>query len=129
MSTGDNDVLPRAQRVPTSIVATVSAGKRVAVPFTIHNLSVTGAKLEGPLALARGERIKVVFECEGERVELVAEVVRVDSEDLMTDQIAARFISPSDEAQSVIQHLVTKMLDAQQTDAEADPTIVIDLEE
>lgn len=129
MSTDDDELVPRARRIATSIVATVSAGKRSAVPFTIHNLSVTGAKLEGPLALARGERIRVVFECEGERVELVAEVVRVDSEDLMTDQIAARFSSPTDEAQSVILRLVNKMLDAKEAESEADPTIVIDMED
>lgn len=102
----------RAQRVPTSIVATVTAGKR-SVPFTIENISVSGAKLEGPLSLKKGEHIIILFEAEGHSVRLTAEVMRVESPDLMTDQIAARFIDPSPADREVIQHLVTKLLDEQ----------------
>ena len=107
-----DDELARAQRVHTSIVATVTAGKR-SVPFTIENISVSGAKLEGPLSLKKGEHIVILFEAEGHSVQLTAEVMRVETPDLMTDQIAARFIDPSPDDREVIQHLVNKLLDEQ----------------
>ena len=102
----------RAPRVPVSIVATVTAGKRSGVIFKILNVSVTGAKLEGPLSLALRDKIKIRFAWEGTAVELAAEVVRVDSPDLMTDQIAACFIDVADDAKTAIQDLVGRLLDA-----------------
>jgi len=102
----------RAPRVPTSIVATVTAGKRSGVIFRILNVSVTGAKLEGPLSLALKDKIKIRFDWEGTSVELAAEVVRVDSPDLMTDQIAAHFIEMPPETQAAIEALVARMLEA-----------------
>jgi hypothetical protein len=107
-----DDEPTRAQRVPTSIVATVTAGKRCE-PFSIENISVSGAKLEGPLSLKKGEHITILFEAEGHSVRLAAEVMRVETPDLMTDQIAARFIDPSPADREVIQHLVNKLLDEQ----------------
>lgn len=117
-----DDELARAQRVHTSIVATVTAGKR-SVPFTIENISVSGAKLEGPLSLKKGEHIVILFEAEGHSVQLTAEVMRVETPDLMTDQIAARFIDPSPDDREVIQHLVKKLLDEQD---EGDDDLLID---
>lgn len=120
--------LPRAPRVPTSIVCTVTAGKRSGVRFTIENLSTTGAKLEGPLTLAKGERIGILFTAEGHSVKLSAEVVRVETADLMTDQIAARFVDPSPEDKEAIQALVNKILD-EQDDDEDETEIVMEPEE
>jgi hypothetical protein len=111
---------PRAPRVPTAIIAIVTAGKRSGVHFTILNVSITGAKLEGPLSLALKETIKIRFEWEGTAVELAAEVVRVDSPDLMTDQIAARFIDVPEEAKAAIQDLVGRLLDAAGDEPEQD---------
>jgi hypothetical protein len=111
-----DDEPTRAQRVPTSIVATVTAGKRNGVRFVIENISITGAKLEGPLTIAKGEKIRVLFEAEGHSVQVDAEVVRVDTADLMTDQIAARFIDPSPESRLAIQALVNKILEEQEED-------------
>ncbi len=119
-----DDELTRAQRVHTSIVATVTAGKR-SVPFTIENISVSGAKLEGPLSLKQGEHIIILFEAAGHSVQLTAEVMRVETPDLMTDQIAARFIDPSAADREVIQHLVNKLLDEQD---EGNDQLLIDQE-
>jgi c-di-GMP-binding flagellar brake protein YcgR len=102
----------RAQRVATAIVATVSAGKRAAVRFTILNISVTGAKLEGPLALKLHQRISIRFQSDATCVELEAEVVRVDTPDLMVDQIAVRFIDPSSDARDAIGEIVKRAVDA-----------------
>ena len=126
MVANDPDDEPtRAQRVPTSIVATVTAGKRSGVRFRIENISITGAKLEGPLTIGKGERIGILFEAEGTSVQLTAEVVRVDSPDLMTDQIAARFIDPSPEAQAAIETLVNKILDEQDETEDDDSTEIV----
>lgn len=102
----------RARRVPTSIVAKVSAGKRADVPFTILNVSLTGAKLEGPLALKLHQIISIKFESESKSVAIEAEVVRVDTPDLIVDQIAARFVDPSPEARDVMSEIVKRALDA-----------------
>jgi len=121
----------RAPRVPTSIVATVTAGKRTGVIFRILNVSVTGAKLEGPLSLALKDKIKIRFDWEGTSVELAAEVVRVDSPDLMTDQIAACFIETPPETQTAIQDLVARLLEAggnepEQEDDDGEAEVVIE---
>jgi len=121
----------RAPRVPTSIVATVTAGKRTGVIFRILNVSVTGAKLEGPLSLALKDRIKIRFEWEGTAVELAAEVVRVDSPDLMTDQIAACFVDVPEETQAAIQELIARLLEAEgneppEQDDESEAEVVIE---
>lgn len=95
----------------------MTAGKR-SEPFTIENISVSGAKLEGPLSLKKGERITILFEAAGHSVRLAAEVMRVETPDLMTDQIAARFIDPTPADREVIQHLVNQLLDEQDEGAD-----------
>ena len=110
----------RAKRVPTQIVATVTAGKRTGVKFTILNVSITGAKLEGPLALNKGEQIKIRFQSEGKSIEVVAEVVRVDTEDLLSDQIAARFLDLTPDAHAAIQEIVDEHLAELDNDATLD---------
>jgi PilZ domain len=88
----------------------VGAGRRSDVPFRVLNLSVTGAKLEGPLALRLHEKIRIKLTIEEKSVELEAEIVRVNTADLMTDQIAARFLQPSAEAVNLLQHIVDQAL-------------------
>lgn len=102
----------RARRVQTSIVARVSAGKRADVRFTILNVSVTGAKLEGPLALKLHQRISIKFESGDLSAEVEAEIVRVDTPDLLIDQIAARFVDPSSEARDVLRQIIDRAVEA-----------------
>ncbi len=107
----------RAPRVSQPIVATVSAGKRGPERFTIQNISISGAKLEGPLALALRERITLVFKAGDESVTLQAEVVRVETADLMSDEIAVAFVDMTEATREAIRALVNRVLD----DAEDDP--------
>lgn len=101
----------RAPRVSPSIVATVSAGKRGPERFTIQNISTSGAKLEGPLALTLRERVTLVFQLGDESVQLQAEVVRVETADLMSDEIAVRFVEMTDVTRDAVRKLVTRVLD------------------
>ena len=110
MTTDKPDERRRAPRVDTSIKATVTSGKRT-VPFVIDSLSTSGARLIGPLALAMKETVAVVFQADEHRIDVAAQVVRVDTADLMTDQIAVRFLDPSAETQAVLRMLVERSLD------------------
>ena len=101
----------RATRIVKSIDATVAMGKRAPVSFTIENISVTGAKMQGPLTLKLKDRITIVFFDDKERIEVQADVVRVDTADLMTDEIAVQFVTPSDDVTAKITALVAKALD------------------
>lgn len=110
MTTDKPDERRRAPRVDTSIKATVTAGKRT-VPFVIDSLSTSGARLIGPLALAMNEKLAIVFTADEHRIDVAAEVVRVDTADLMTDQIAVRFLDPSPETMATLRVLVERTLD------------------
>lgn len=112
----------RAPRIETKTRATVSDGRRK-VEFTIDSLSVSGARLVGPLALQRGHRIDIVLELETGRVELVGEVVRVDTPDLMTDQIAVRFVDPSPESRTALRALVQQALEDADEGADSDEEV------
>jgi hypothetical protein len=113
----------RAPRVETSITAKVTAGKRKDITFTIENISISGAKMEGPLALALKDTIGVVFTAEGKSIQVKAQVVRVDTADLMTDQIAVAFIDPDAETREALRLLVNKHLDGWDDDDDGDDTI------
>ena len=110
MTTDKPDERRRAPRVDTSIKATVTSGK-LTVPFVIDSLSTSGARLIGHLALAMNQKVGVVFEAHDHRIEVSAEVVRVDTADLMTDQIAVRFIDLSTETQAVLRIMVERALE------------------
>ncbi len=101
----------RATRVVKSIEATVAMGKRAPVAFTIENISVTGAKMQGPLTLKLKDRITIVFFAERERIEVQADVVRVDTADLLNDEIAVQFVSPGDEVTAKIAAMIDKSPD------------------
>src|SRR5688500_3004895 len=96
-------------RVDTSLSVTVIAGKR-SVAFTVDNLSATGARLVGPLPLTMGQRIRVVLPVDSGPLELGAEVVRIHTADLVSDQVAVRFLSMSAESVGAIRGLVLRTL-------------------
>lgn len=101
----------RATRIIKTIDATVAVGKRAAVAFTIENISVTGAKMQGPLTLRLKDRVTISFVAEQERIEVQADVVRVDTADLMNDEIAVHFVAPTEEITAKIAALIGKALD------------------
>ena len=101
----------RHPRASMNHTATVLARHNTGVPFTIECLSIGGAKLRGPLTLDRGELIHVLFEIDGHPVEVGAEVIRVISEDIMTDHVAVRFITIESDARELIRELVWRTLD------------------
>ena len=119
----------RATRIVKSIEATVAHGKRAPVAFTIENISVTGAKMQGPLTLKLKERITIVFFSENERIEVQADVVRVDTADLLNDEIAVHFVTPSDEVTAKIAALVDKALDKEIEVESADASSTADIED
>jgi hypothetical protein len=94
-------------RIETSLSATVISGKRH-VPFSIDNLSASGARLIGPLPLGIGDKIRLVLAFERGKLETIAEVVRVHSADLLTDQVAVRFIDLPTETEAAIRVLVLR---------------------
>jgi len=101
----------RATRIVKAIEATVAIGKRAPVTFTIENISITGAKMQGAMTLKLKDRISIVFFDDKERIEVQADVVRVDTADLLNDEIAVHFVAPGDEVTSKIAALIDKALD------------------
>ncbi len=71
--------------------ATLTCGTRRA-SFEVGSLTSTGATLTGPLTFALGDRIDLTLEIAGEPVTLAGEIVRVTMADLMTDEVAVRFL-------------------------------------
>ncbi|MBV8756242.1 MAG: PilZ domain-containing protein [Deltaproteobacteria bacterium] len=113
----------RAKRIVKSIDATVATGKRAPAKFTIENISVTGAKMQGPLTLKLKERVSIVFFDDKERIEVQADVVRVDTADLLTDEIAVAFVEPSAEVTAKIAAMVDKAVDKEIDDDSAQPAL------
>lgn len=100
------------------------------VPFVIDNLSLGGARLIGELALQKGQKIEITLELDTGTVNVVGEVVRVDTPDLMTDQIAVRFLEPSDDARAAIKEVVMRTLkDPKDADDDFDDEVVIERED
>lgn len=81
-----------AKRVDTLLpITAIVGGRRYA--FKIENVSTTGARLRGPLTLTEGQRIDLVLELDDQSpIDVVAEVVRVHTDDLVNDTAAVRFI-------------------------------------
>jgi hypothetical protein len=111
----------RAPRVDAHLKAVVTAGPKRSVPFTIDSMSVTGARLTGPLALVLGQVLSVTFTASGHSVTIEVEVVRVDTADLLNDQVAVRFIKVPDEAKDAIQEFVRHRLEQDERAAAAPP--------
>lgn len=95
------------------LTARVDADKRNEA-FEIHALSLDGAEMTGPLVLAVGQRIRIALASAGESVEVLADVVRVNSTDLLHDGITVQFVAPSPAAGSVITRLMSERCAATQ---------------
>lgn len=80
-------------------------------------MSVTGARLTGPLTLAKGQKLSVTFTAEGSSVTIEVEVVRVDTADLMNDQVAVHFINVPDDAKAPIEEFVRRRLEEEEAQA------------
>jgi len=93
----------------TNTRATVWFGSRAA-PFTIDNLSLGGARLIGTMALRLGQQIDIEFTVDSGPVKVTGEVVRVDTPDLLEDQIAIRFVDLAAEVRSAIRETVSRTL-------------------
>ena len=119
----------RATRIVKTIEATVAIGKRAPVSFTIENISITGAKMQGAMTLKLKDRISIVFFDDQGRIEVQADVVRVDTADLMNDEIAVQFVEPSEEVTARIAALVEKALDKEIPVDSGDPPIAADEED
>jgi hypothetical protein len=116
-------------RIETNTRATVTKGNKQ-VPFVIDNLSLGGARLIGELALQKGQKIQITLELDSGTVNVTGEVVRVDTPDLMTDQIAVRFLDPTDEAKAAIKDVVMRTLkDPKDADDDFDDEVVIERED
>lgn len=111
----------RAPRVDVHLKAVVTAGPKRSVPFTIDSMSVTGARLTGPLALVLGQVLSVTFTASGHSVTIEVEVVRVDTADLLNDQVAVRFIKVPDHAKDAIEEFVRHRLEQDEQVAAAPP--------
>lgn len=95
-------------RAVVQLPAAVEAGRR-RVAFTIESLSASGARLSGSLPLILGERLVISFALDATPVVVIAEVVRIHTDDLLTDQIAVRFVEPSAIAVARIEAFVTAL--------------------
>lgn len=117
-------------RIDTNTRATVTKGTKQ-VPFTIDNLSLGGARLIGELALLKGQKIEITLELDSGSVTVLGEVVRVDTPDLMTDQIAVRFVDPTPEAKAAIRDVVMRTLKdpADNVDDFEDDVVIIEQDE
>jgi hypothetical protein len=93
---------PRAD-ISTAIVL---ARHNNGVAMMIESISTSGARLVGPVTLIVGERIQALFDVEGIPVEVFADVVRVETQDIATDRITVRFVDVSDEKRAYLQRLV-----------------------
>ena len=111
----------RAPRVDANMKAIVTAGPKRSVPFTIDSMSVTGARLTGPLALVLGQVMSVTFSATGRSVTIEVEVVRVDTADLLNDQVAVRFITVPDDAKGAIDDFVKQRLEDEEAARSAPP--------
>lgn len=87
-------------------VATVLARHNSGVPFVIESLSAGGARLAGPLALQVNERIHILFELDGHPIEVLADVVRVQRDNLLTDRVAVTFVEVTPATRELLRKLV-----------------------
>jgi hypothetical protein len=99
---------PRADICTTAIVL---ARHNAGVSFTIESISLGGARLAGPLTLASGERIQLLFEIDGRPIEVFGDVIRVDRQDINTDHIAVKFVELTAETRELIRDLVRRTLE------------------
>lgn len=107
----DRRLHPRVDAGATS--ALVLARHNPGVTCSIESISVGGARLVGPLTLAVGEWIQILFELDGTPFDVEGEVVRVVHRDITTDHIAVAFKNLSESSRASIHQLVVRALDAE----------------
>ncbi len=76
------------------------------VQVTIDSISTGGARFVGPLTVAIGECVQILFEIEEIPVEVLAEVVRVDRDNVFNDRFATRFVDLAPAVRARIHRLV-----------------------
>jgi hypothetical protein len=108
----------RDPRIRTNTRAVVWFGSRAA-QFTIDNLSLGGARLVGSMALRLGQHIDIEFELDSGPVKVTGEVVRVDTPDLIEDQIAVRFLDVASDVKLAIRDTVMRQLADHEIDEES----------
>src|SRR5258705_3238528 len=94
-----------APRVDVCTTAVVLARHNDGIAFTIESLSISGARMVGPLTLDRGERVTIMFEAAGHPIEVRGEVVRVERQTISDDRVAIRLVELSDETRDAIRRL------------------------
>lgn len=99
----ENREYPRAT---TAAQAVVLARHNNGVGLTIVSLSLGGARLVGSISVDVGERVQILFEFDGQPVDVEGEVVRTESLDMATDHIAVRFVSLTSKAKESIRAMV-----------------------
>lgn len=105
-----------------STTAVVLVRHNTGVEVTIDSISMGGARFVGPLTVAIGERVQILFEIEETPVEVTAEVVRVEHDNITIDRFAARFVDLDANVRLRIRSLVLKSLHQDGTFAEARDT-------
>lgn len=114
-------------RILTNMRAFVVVGSRQS-PFTIDNISVGGARIIGTLALRLRQRVQLLLQLDTGLVNVEAEVVRIDTPDLLADQVAVRFVEPPPDVREAIREVVSRVLDQQQDEDENDDDAEMSIE-
>ncbi|MEO8840974.1 MAG: PilZ domain-containing protein [Kofleriaceae bacterium] len=112
-TSSDTDERRQYPRAPAATTAIVLARHNDAVALTIASISLGGARLEGSITVAMGERVQILFDVEGHPVDVTGEVVRVEMIDMAIDHIAVRFVDATVEAKELIRQLVELSFDAE----------------
>ena len=113
VNSNDSEHLDRRgdSRVDHLKPAVVLARHNCGMEFVIESISVGGARLVGEMTLEVGERVQILFELDGRPVEVDAEVVRADRQDVFRDRIAVAFMNLSAHHRDSIRRLVQAALD------------------
>jgi len=99
---------PRAEVTQTAVVL---ARHNAGVEFTIESVSIGGARLAGPMSLAQGERVQILFEVNGRPIDVEAEVVRLMERTFDHDRVAVRFVKIDPSARELIRIMVEQALE------------------
>ncbi len=97
-------------RIEVSTTAVVLARHNDGVTMTIESLSVSGARMVGPLTVAVDEPLQILFELDGRPIDVRAEVVRVEPRDTATDRVSVRFVEVQPAAHDAIYEIVRQRL-------------------
>lgn len=96
---------------PNSVRATVKARHNSVGQFQIDRLTTAGARLTGPVTLEAEERIQILFEIAGRPHDVMAEVISVEHETLLTDRAVVRFVNLDAPSRDAIRDLLTNRSD------------------